>query len=81
MMQRPPYVPKLHSSQILTRVSGRTYESQTGLFFLTKSSAYPMKERDGAGNPSPFSVTFLTKTTDGLTWLSGQFFFGSGWMK
>ncbi len=31
MMQRPPYVPKLHSSQILTRVSGRTYESQTGL--------------------------------------------------
>jgi len=31
MMHRPPYVPKLHSSQILTRVSGRTYESQTGL--------------------------------------------------
>ena len=30
-MQRPPYVPKLHSSQIRTRVSGRTYESQTGL--------------------------------------------------
>ena len=34
MMQRPPYVPKFHSSQILTRVSGRTYESQTGLFFF-----------------------------------------------
>ena len=31
MIQRPPYVPKLHSSQIRTRVSGRTYESHTGL--------------------------------------------------
>ena len=31
MMHRPPYVPKLHSSQILTSVSGRTYESHTGL--------------------------------------------------
>ncbi|KAK0558120.1 hypothetical protein OC844_005406 [Tilletia horrida] len=30
-MQRPPYVPKLHSSQIRTKVAGRTYESQIGL--------------------------------------------------
>jgi hypothetical protein len=31
MIQRPPYVPKLHSSHIRTRVSGLTYESHTGL--------------------------------------------------
>lgn len=31
IMHLPPYVPKLHSSQIRTSVSGRTYESQTGL--------------------------------------------------
>ena len=30
-MQRPPYVPKLHSSQMRTTVAGRTYESQMGL--------------------------------------------------
>jgi hypothetical protein len=32
MIHLPPYVPKLHSSQILTSVWGRTYESQIGHF-------------------------------------------------
>lgn len=34
-MHLPPYVPKLHSSQIRTSVSGRTYESHTGLFEMS----------------------------------------------
>jgi hypothetical protein len=60
MMHRPPYVPKLHSSQIRTSVSGRTYESQTGLC-VDVSAVYAC----GAAEVDvPFAVTFLAQTAD-----------------
>src|ERR1700722_7136 len=57
MIHRPPYVPKLHSSHIRTSVSGRTYESQTGLavvFFLA-SLVMIQSSKDPYHFPSHFS--------------------------
>lgn len=50
MMHRPPYVPKLHSSQILTRVSGRTYESHTGLGVVKRKACMYVCEWGGQGS-------------------------------
>ncbi|KAH7881774.1 hypothetical protein F5I97DRAFT_1945578 [Phlebopus sp. FC_14] len=55
MMHLPPYVPKLHSSHIRTRVSGRTYESHTGL-----SSRLARGGLSGKIQSAPFSVAFFT---------------------
>ena len=80
MMHRPPYVPKLHSSQILTRVSGRTYESHTGLrgvkkkvgreqcSFVSMTEASRQRVLFSATKKikrSPFSVAFLTEAANG----------------
>ena len=66
MIQRPPYVPKLHSSQIRTRVSGLTYESHTGL------ELHELKREEGKREVPkvvvahvPFSVAFLAESADG----------------
>lgn len=55
IMQRPPYVPKLHSSQIRTSVSGRTYESHTGL-----EEAYEVHFGWMSGLDVPFAVALFT---------------------
>jgi hypothetical protein len=71
MMHRPPYVPKLHSSQILTSVSGRTYESHTGLKGgggFSSADRSSLKEFFFMGEKvdgSPFSVAFLTEAANG----------------
>jgi hypothetical protein len=57
MMHRPPYVPKLHSSQILTSVSGRTYESHTGL-------VKPKKKRETPDMAVPFSRQHTTEALE-----------------
>ena len=47
-MHLPPYVPKLHSSQMRTSSAGRTYESQIGLSVRAESSRR-RRERKGRG--------------------------------
>lgn len=66
MIHRPPYVPKLHSSQILTSVFGLTYESHTGLFIAEKNAQVQFLSKARAQTDhSPFPVAFLAQTADG----------------
>lgn len=70
-------MPKLHSSQIRTSVSGRTYESQTGLCVIINTMVSIIEMPPNV----PFSVAFLTETANGLRCFFGQFWFVScvGW--
>lgn len=62
MMHLPPKVPKLQSSQMRTIVSGRTYESQTGLsnwYMLYHTEATKTKDETKTHHlPSHFSQSF-----------------------
>lgn len=51
-----------HSSQIRTRVIGRTYESHTGLREWSQHKVIRRSQSDG---DSPFSVALLAQASDG----------------
>lgn len=66
MMQRPPYVPKLHSSHMRTSVAGRTSESQIGLLPLVSAQVIKTtrEAERGRRGDSPFAIALFAQTTD-----------------